>query len=196
MAYSPFPLFLFTLLCLSPALAQTNQKSPDTNQKQTIRIGVALTTNRSTHQVVPTWERDQLVRELKRLQFDRKSTTVLEAVPLESSEREDAATEAEKKDCQFFVLTTLLNPTSGPGISGGPDGMQRAPVLLGNTDPNKSLAMNFTLLEVGSARTVAEGTTTALVEGNNDIRAADDTMRSVAHRVAAELRTQHPPKIN
>ncbi len=195
MSHRAFLLILTISLFVSPALTQS-AKAPDTNQKHTIRIGVALPTNRSSHQIIPTWERDQLVRELKRLQSDRKSTIVLEAVSLESSDREDAATEAEKKDCQFFVLTTLLNPTNGPGISGGPDGTQRSPVLLGNTNPNKTLAMNFTLLEVGTARTIAEGTTTAPIEGNNDIRAADETMRFVAHRVATEPRTQHPPTIN
>ena len=56
--------------------------------------------------------------------------------------------------------------------------------------------MNFTLLEVGNARAIAEGTTTAPIEGNNDIRAADDTMRFVAHRVATELRSQRPTKID
>ncbi len=131
------------------------------------------------------------MRELNRLRSDCKSSIVLEAVPLESSDREDAATEAEKKDCQFFVLTTVLNPSNGPGISGGPDGSQRAPVLLGNTKPTRSLAMNFAIVEGGTARTIAEGTTTAPVEGNNDVRAADDTMRFVAHRVATELRSQH-----
>ena len=54
------------------------------------------------------------------------------------------------------------------------------------------MAMDFTIFEVGTARTVAEGTTTAPVEGNNETRAADDTMRSVAHRVASELRSSNP----
>lgn len=196
MLHRAFLLLLFASSCLSPAVSQTSHTSTDANHRQTIRVGVAVTANRSSRQIIPTWERDQLVRELKRLQSDRKSTIALEAIPLESSDREDAASEADKKDCQFFVLTTLLNPANGPGISGGPDGMQRAPVLLGNTNPNKSLAMNFTLVEVGTARTVAEGTTTAPIEGKNDVRAADDTMRFVAHRVATELRSQHPPKIN
>jgi hypothetical protein len=89
-----------------------------------------------------------------------------------------------------------LNPSHGPAISGGPDGAQRAPVLLGNASPNKTLAMNFTVIEVASGRTVAEGTATAPVEGNNDVRAADDSMRFVAHRVAIELRSSRPPTID
>src|SRR5579872_7002221 len=99
MLHRTFLLILFLSLWVSPALTQSS-KVPEANKTQTIRIGVALTTNRSGRQVIPTWERDQLVRELKRLQSDRKSTIILEAVPLETSDREDAATEAEKKDCQ------------------------------------------------------------------------------------------------
>lgn len=190
---------LILFICLGffvgAAFSQTNQSS-NADQKQAIRIGIAVTVNRSGRQIVPTWERDQLVRELKRLHSDRKSTMILEAVPLDAANREDAAPEAEKTSCEYFVLTTVLDPARGPGISGGPDGSQRAPVLLGNTSPRKTLAMNFELIEIASERTVAEGTTTAPVEGNNDVRAADDTMRFVAHRVATELRSQRPPKIN
>ena len=182
------------ILLASVGLAQSDKNSTS-DQKQTIRIGVAATLNRSSSQIIPTWERDQLVRELQHLRKDRKSAILLEAIPLDASEREDASAEAEKKDCQYFVLTTLLNPARGPGISGGPDGSQRAPVLLGNTSPGRTLAMNFTVLEVGTARTVAKGTSTAPVEDKNDIRAADDAMRLVAHRVASELRSEDTPRI-
>ncbi|HTS08226.1 MAG TPA: hypothetical protein VMP68_21825 [Candidatus Eisenbacteria bacterium] len=185
---------VLVILLASVGFAQADKNSAS-DQKQTIRVGVAATMNRSNSQIDPTWERDQLVRELQRLRKDRKSTILLEAIPLDAAEREDASAEAEKKDCQYFVLTTLLNPSRGPGISGGPDGSQRAPVLLGNTSPGKTLAMNFAVVEVGMARTVAEGTSTAPVEDKNDIRAADDAMRFVAHRVASELRSRDTPRI-
>ena len=130
------------------------------------------------------------------LRVDRKSSIVLEAVALEATSREDASPEAEKKGCQFFVLTTLLDPSRGPGISGGPDGVQPAPVIIGNANPNHALAIEFTILEVGTPRTLAEGTSTAPVEDNDDIRAADEAMRLVAHRVASELRKDHPPNFD
>lgn len=195
MSYRAFSPLVLVISCLGASFTQTSQPSPDT-QKQTIRVGIAATMNRSNRQIIPTWERDQLVRELQRLRSDRKSKIMLEAVPLEATAQQDASREAEKKGCQYFVLTTLLNPSHGPGISGGPDGSQRAPVLLGNTSPNKTLAMNFTVVEVGSGRTVTEGTATAPVEANNDVRAADDSMRFVAHRVATELRSSRPPTID
>jgi hypothetical protein len=56
--------------------------------------------------------------------------------------------------------------------------------------------MDFTILEVGTARTLAEGTSTAPVEDNNDIRAADEAMRLVALRVASELRKDRPPSFD
>jgi len=145
---------------------------------------------------MPAWERNQLMRELQRLRADRKSSIVLEAVSLEATSREDASPEAEKKGCQFLVLTTLLDPSRGPGISGGPDGVQPAPVIIGNAHPNHTLAIDFTILEVGTPRTLAEGTSTAPVEDNNDIRAADEAMRLVAHRVASELRKDRPPSFD
>ena len=178
------------------SLAQTNAKTSSADQKQTVRVCIAATLNRSNSQIIPTWERDQLVRELQHLRNNKKSPVVLEGIPLDASEREEASAEAEKKDCKYFVLTTLLNPGRGPGISGGPDGTQRAPVLLGNTSPGKTVALNFTLVEVGTARNVADGTTTAPVEDRNEIRAADDAMRFVAHRVASELRGGSAPKID
>jgi hypothetical protein len=196
MSHRAFTPLLFAIFGLASGFTQTSNKTTTADHKQTIRVGVAATMNRSNRQIIPTWERDQLVRELKHLGSDRKSMIILEAVPLEAGTREDASPEAEKKSCQYFVLTTLLNPSHGPGISGGPDGSQRAPVLLGNTSPNKTLAMNFTVIEVGTGRTVAEGTATTPVEGNNDVRAADDSMRFVAHRVATELRSSGPPTIN
>ena len=152
--------------------------------------------NRSRRPAMPAWERNQLMRELQRLRADRKSSIVLEAVSLEGASREDASPEAEKKGCQYFVLTTLLDPRRGPGISGGPDGVQPAPVIIGNANPNQTLAIDFTILEVGTTRTLAEGTSTAPVEDNNDIRAADEAMGLVAHRVASELRKDHPPSFD
>ena len=194
MLYRAYFALMFLTSCLGAGFTQTQPSAE--NQKQTIRVGIAATMNRSNRQIIPIWERDQLVRELQRLRNERKSSIVIEAVALEATAREDAHAEAEKKGCQYFVLTTLLNPSRGPGISGGPDGSQGAPVLIGNTNPNKTLAMNFVILGVSSARTVAEGTSTAPVGDGNDVRAADDAARFVAHRVASELRSSKPPKID
>ena len=183
-------------LVAGAAFPQTSNKRSTADQRRTVRVGIAVMTNRSRRTAMPAWERNQLMRELQRLRADRKSSIVLEAVALEATSREDASPEAEKKGCQFFVLTTLLDPSRGPGISGGPDGVQPAPVIIGNANPNHTLAIDFTILEVGTPRTLAEGTSTAPVEDNNDIRAADEAMRLVAHRVASELRKDRPPSFD
>lgn len=186
-------LVLSGMLVASAALAQTGNKPSNDNQKKIIRVGVAATANRSSREVTPSWERNQLVRELQRLRTDRKSPIIFDVVPLDATSREDAGPEAEKKGCQYFVLTTVLDPSRGPGISSGPDGIQQAPVMIGNANPTRTLAMQFAIVELGTTRTLAEDTTTASVEDNNDTRAADEAVRLIALRVASELRKDHPP---
>jgi hypothetical protein len=178
------------------AFAQTANKSSTDHQKKIIRVCVAAPANRSRREVATAWERNQLVRELERLRSDRKSPIIFDVVPLDAASREDAAPEAEKRGCQYYLLTTLLDASHGPGISGGPDGVQPSPMIIGNGNSSQTLAMQFTVIEVGTARTLADGTTTAPVEDNNDIRAADEAVRLVAYRVASELRKDHPPAID
>lgn len=173
--------------------AQSNDKSSTGDQKRTIRVGISPTTNRSRRQLMPTWARDQLVRELQRLRADRKSPIVLEAVPLEAISQKDASDEADRKGCRYIVLTTLVDPSHGPGVSGGPDGVQRAPIILGNANSSQTLAIDFTVLEVGATGSLTQGTAAAPVEERYDVRAADEAMRLVAHRVASELRKDRAP---
>jgi hypothetical protein len=116
-------LFIVVLIVVG-AFAQSSSNPSTPDQKHTVRVGVAATENRSSRQIIPTWERDQLVRELQRLRINRNSEIVLEVVSLDATAREDASSEAEQKSCRYFVLTTLLNPSRGPAISGGPDGSQ------------------------------------------------------------------------
>lgn len=178
------------------AMAAAQGKPSTADQKRTIRVGIALMENRSGRSVTPAWERDTLVRDLQRVRTDRKSSVILEAVPLESSSKEDAGPEATQKNCQYLVLTTMVDPRRGPGISGGPDGIARAPVILGNARPEQTLAIEFTILDTSDSRTLADGMSTVPVEENNDIRAADDAMQTTARRVAGELRRDRPPNID
>ena len=151
--------------------------------------------NRSGRQVTPTWERDQLLRELQRVRINRKSDIVIQAVSLDAASKDDARQEAGQKNCEFVVLTTMVDPGRGPGISGGPDGRAPAPVILGNAKPGRILAIDYSILEVGDFRTISEGTSTATVDETGDLRAADEAMRLTAHSVASELRKQHLPRI-
>ena len=186
----PFRLLLAVALLTTPVAAQNGgapQKSPPDGQGRVVRVGVALMTNQSRRAVSPKWERDQLVRELRSLRTDRKSSIIIESVPLEASSRQDAGSEAAKKDCQYFVVTTLLDVGHGPGFSVGPGGVHPTPVIIGNADPDRRIAMDFLLLEIGNYRTKAEGRATAPDEDNNDTRAADEAMRIVSVRVATKF---------
>jgi len=181
-------------MCLAAQTTATYGSFPQSSkpsaadQRRTIKVGVAVMTNRSGRQASPTWERDQLVRELQRKRTDRKSPIVLEVVSLQGSSKEDAGAEAAEKNCDYLVLTTMVDPRRGPGISGGPDGVAPAPIVIGNAKPDQILAIDFMILDVSDLRTLANGTSTASVEENNGTRAADEAMRMTAHRVASELR--------
>jgi hypothetical protein len=181
---------------LSYGSSLQSEKSAPSDQRRTLRVGIALMSNRSGRQASPSWERDQLVRELERKRTDRKSSVILEVISLQASSREDARAEAAQKNCEYLVLTTMVDPARGPAISGGPDGVTPAPVIVGNAKASQILAIDFVILEVGDVRTLAEGTSTATVEDNNDTRAADEAMRLTAHRVATELRKDRPANID
>jgi hypothetical protein len=178
-------------MCLA---AQTTPAAGD--QKQTIKIGIALMANRSGRQTSPTWERDQLVRELQRKRTDRKSAIVFDVVSLQGSSKEDAEAEAAEKNCVYVVLTTMVDPHRNPGISEGPDGIAHSPVIIGNTKLGQVIAIDFVILEVSDLRDFAEGTSTASVEEGNETRAADEAMRMTANRVASELRKDRASKID
>lgn len=184
----------FSVVVSAVAFAQVRPSTPE--QKRTVRVGIAAMSNRSGRQANPEWERDQLVRELQRERTSRKSEVVIEPVSLDAASREDARQEAAQKNCEYLVLTTMVDPGHGPGISGGPDGRAPAPIIVGNAQRGRTLAIDYSMLEVGDFRTISEGTSTASVDENGDTRAADEAMRMTAHRVANELRKQGPPRID
>ena len=189
-------LHLVCFIGVVSGLALAQGKPSTAEQKRTVRVGIAAMSNRSGRQASPEWERDQLVRELQRERTSRKSDVVLEPVSLDAASREDARQEAARKNCEYFVLTTMVDPGRGPQISGAPDGRAPAPIIVGNAQRGRTLVIDYSMLEVGDFRTISEGTATASVDGNGDTRAADEAMRMTAHRVASELRKQGPPRID
>ena len=183
---SQIVLLAMILAALLPCFAQKDKA--DTGQKRTVRVGVAMMINRSQRIVNTAWERDQLAHELQRMGKSRKSQVVIEPVALDASSREEAGAEAAKKDCQYFVLTTLLDGSYGPSVVVGPEGAQRGPTMAGNANPQQTVMMDFKLYEVGAFGTVVDGMTTAPEEDANDTRAADEAMRMVAVRVTDKLK--------
>lgn len=201
MRYSPgqMSLSFFVVLFAALATGQTSgnpQKAAPDQQIRTVKVGIALMTNQSLRAVSPTWERNQLVQSLSRLRKDRKSPVVIDAIPLESNSREDAGAEAARQDCQYFVLTTLLDERRDQGVFVGPGGLQPPPITIGSVHPYRRIAMNFRVFDVGAFRTLAEGSAGAPNDDQDDTRAADEAMRITALRVASEIRKERPPSID
>ncbi|HTR65104.1 MAG TPA: hypothetical protein VMH85_04980 [Terriglobales bacterium] len=172
--------------------AQDSKETTASKEENVVHIGVAIPYNRSRHIVDSKWAQSQLVRELKMLRKDKHSPLLLDAVALDSSDRDDAREEAEKKECDYLVTILFSDPAIPGEVTAGPGGMQHNPQIIGNANPRENLAAEFAVLRLGSARNLAEGVT-AVPAGDDAISAASDAMRTVATRVAHEIRKQRPP---
>ena len=114
---------------------------------------------------------------------------MIESTALDSQEREEALAEAKDKNCDYTVITTVMDPT-GPGCFGhncGADRIERRPEIIGNDDPRQQLAMTFKLFRADSFRPVVKEFASPAGDGN-DNAASTDAMRSVAARVTDEIR--------
>lgn len=158
-----------------------------------IHVGVAITNNQSLRMVATNWARNELVRQLKGLRKDKKSAVVIDAIPLDSSEADEALREASEKNCRFVVMTTLRDPMRLGDVMVGPDGINTNPQMIGNANPHGHLAIKFSVLRTGSVRAFAEGVATAPAEDSDDMSAAREALRIVALRVASELRKEKAP---
>jgi hypothetical protein len=158
-----------------------------------IHVGIAITNNQSRRMVATNWARNELVRQLKDLRKDKKSAVVIDAIPLDSSEADEALREASEKNCRFVVMTTLREPMRLGDVMVSPEGINTHPQMIGNADPHEQLAIKFAILRPGSVRTFAEGLATAPAGENDDMSAAREALRIVALRVASELRKERAP---
>jgi hypothetical protein len=178
------PALLLTSLLSIPSLAENKSEA------KVVQLCVATPMNLSQRLVDTKWARNMLMRELK---FERKhkhSPIVIESIALDSQEREEALAEAKDKNCDYTVLTTVMDPT-GPGRFGttvGPTGIERRPEIIGNDDPRQQLAMTFKLFRADSFRPVVEGVSASPAGDGDDNAASTDAMRSVAVRVTDEIR--------
>jgi hypothetical protein len=175
----------FLLFLVIPGTAQTSSNEP-----KTVHVCAATPMNLSKRIVDTKWARNMLLRELKFERKEKHSPILIESEPLDAQEREEAVDEAKDKNCDYILLTTVMDPT-GPGRIGttvGPNGMERRPEAIGNADPRQQLAMTFKLLRGGSPRPVVEGVSAEPAGDDDGNAASTDAMRSVAARVASEIR--------
>lgn len=173
---------LFTSLI---SVAQTASSEP-----RTVHLCAATPMNLSKRIVDTKWARNMLLRELKFERKEKHSPVLIESVPLDAQEREEALDEAKDKDCDYILLTTVMDPVRPGrfGTTAGPGGFEQRPQIIGNDDPRQQLALTFKLLRQGSPRPIAEGVSSSPVGDDDGNAASTDAMRSVAARVAGEIR--------
>ena len=101
-------LFLSLLTVATIALAQ--------QQPRVIRVGVPLMKNTSTRSVSTEVARDHLVKAFNSEKTDKKLHLKLQGVALEGTDPRDVVSEAEAKQCDYAVYTTLteLRANSDP----------------------------------------------------------------------------------
>lgn len=182
---SAVPLILLFCTLSVPVIAETAKAD-----EKVVHLCAATPMNLSKRMVDTKWARNMLLRELKFQRKEKHSPVVIESIGLDAQQREDALAEAQDKNCDYIVLTTVIDPV-GPGRFGttvGPTGLEQRPQIIGNDDPRQQLAVKFSLLRPGSPRPLAEGVSASPDAGNDDNAASTDAMRVVASRVAGEIR--------
>jgi hypothetical protein len=168
-----------------PGAAETSK-----TDEKVVQLCAATPMNLSKRIVDTKWARNMLLRELKFQRKEKHSAVVIESTGLDAQQREDALAEAQDKNCDYIVLTTVMDPV-GPGRFGttvGPAGIEQRPQVMGNDDPNQLLAVKFSLLRPGSPGPLAEGVSVSPNADDAATTASTDAMRVVASRVAGEIR--------
>jgi hypothetical protein len=153
--------------------------------------------NESKFLVTGPWARDQVIRNLKTLQADRKSPIIIESVPLESQLKDDAVEECAAKHCVYVLLTKIIQfSKTGQVFVGSSEAGERMPTLP-VVDPRKQMGVDFTVMRPGHPNPIVEGRTAAPYDlpssaAPSDNAAFEDAASQIALRVAKELRKQKP----
>jgi hypothetical protein len=175
-----------TLLVVTLSLSSSAQSKAE---EKTVHVCAATPRNLSRRLVDTNWARTMLLRELKFERKHKRSPIIIESAGLEASDQADALEEAKDTTCDYVLLTTVMDPV-GVGRLGtviAPGGFEQRPQVIGNGEPERSLAMTFKLIRPDNPRPIVEGTSTVPARGD-DNGASTDAMRGVAARVAGEIR--------
>lgn len=187
----------FAILLGCSLALQAQQSDSSVSKARTVCVGVALPLNESRFQVTGIWARSQVIRNLKSLRTERKSSLIIEPVPLESEMKNDALEEGAEKHCDYVLLTKILNFSKSGGVFAGPEDLETVPIPTGNVDSRHEMAVDFTVMRPGHPNPVVEGRTAAPSDptssaASSDNAAFEDTANRIALRVARELRKQKP----
>lgn len=185
-------LFLPVLMLSSIALAQTSDTtSSSNNDVNTLRVCVANLQNRTSRSFNTTVYRSQLVRFLNDLGTDKKSTVVIEAVPLNATSRKSAASESASNHCQYLLLTTVrdFSPLGSVGVGDG--GISAIPgVSIGTgaaTRGDRNIIVEFEASRIGRPSVVSEGTLQPSNSSPAD-QQITELVQTEAMRVAHDIR--------
>ena len=77
-------------------------------QTRVIRVGVPVMKNSANRSVPVNWERDRLVKALNGEKTDKKLHLKMQGVALEAVNPQDVVSEAQAKNCDYIVYTTLV----------------------------------------------------------------------------------------
>lgn len=77
-------------------------------QIRVIRVGVPIMKNSASRSVPGELERDRLVKALNDQKTDKKLHVKVQGVALEGTNPQDVVSQAEAKNCDYIVYTTLL----------------------------------------------------------------------------------------
>lgn len=177
-------------LCLSGALALAQAPS---QQSRPIRIGVAVPKNVSIRTVAVKAQRDRLVHFLEAMNSKKdkaKGRAAIVAVALDSDDREDAADEAGKKDCDYVLYTRVTDLRQRGDISPGPS---LGKVMIGNPTagpPGVETTygeVEFRLVRVGEPEPLVVSTVSG-TENEDDDTTVSRLLDRVATRVVSEVR--------
>jgi len=178
---------------MGACVATAQQKTAAATDDRVIYIGVAQPTNLSAFLVSASWGRDQIVRNLKSFRKDKKSKILIQPVPLESMKKDDALAEAADKHCDFVLLTKIQDPSQPGGVQASSEGTDLSRSRPGNIDQQKEMSLDFIILRLAQADTLAEGQYVARSNAPGTAASSDnftfqDAASQISLRVAREIR--------
>src|SRR5664279_6399015 len=170
-------------------------------QENAVRVGVALLQNNAGRSVPANIERDRLVKALNQLKPDKKTHLKVVGVPLEGMTRDEIGEEAQQKNCQYVVYTTLTE------LRNFDDPYQHVPGTVETNpnsqwsqrdgraerqDPEYRVTVEYKLVSVQSNSTVA-GAPYSTQLAMNEIDAVSQVMDRVANAVFGEIKKGSQP---
>ena len=163
------------------------------SQPRAIRIGVAVPSNVSIRTVAVKAQRDRLVHFLEAINSKKdkaKGRAAIVAVALDTDDREDAADEANKKDCDYVLFTRVTDLRQRGDVGPGPS---LGKVIVGDPTAGPPQVqttygeVEFRLVRVGEPEPVVVSSVSG-TENEDEDTTVSRLLDRVAARVVSEVR--------